>query len=106
MSYFVLCGEGGWCSRIRVRDANRIQDCCNRLNWGARDHASHAPPVTTTHVCFFSVVTRCAYIRVFIIPGANERDGASVLLLQMYIALVCTHTTLYGKPLSSANNVN
>ena len=67
MSYFVLCREEGRCSRIRVRDANRVQECCNRLNWGARDHSSRAPPVTTTHVCFFSVVTRCACIRVFII---------------------------------------
>ena len=25
-----------------VRDGNRVQDSCNRLNWGALNHASHA----------------------------------------------------------------
>ena len=44
-----------------------VQDCCNRSNWGAQDHASRAPPVTAIHVCFFTVVTRRACTRVFII---------------------------------------
>ena len=30
-------------ARSVVRDGNRVQDNCNRLNWGVLDHASRAP---------------------------------------------------------------
>ena len=29
-----------------MKDGNRVQDKCNMLNWGALDHASHAPQLS------------------------------------------------------------
>ena len=36
--------------RPGMRDGNGVQDCCDRLNWGALDHTSSASQLSVLQV--------------------------------------------------------
>ena len=45
-----------------VRDGNRVQDSCNRLNWGALDHASRAPQLSLLQLPHIPLLTKLWWV--------------------------------------------
>ena len=73
-----------------MRDSNRVQDSCNRLNWGALDHASSAPqlgPLQLPHRvgAFIWLYISCTHTNVNCIGLQTGSIMYVQVLNQMYI---------------------